>query len=325
MLEGFSGVSPDRLIEVSRAREQYDLQTRNSLFASPVHNELAENGIVKIHIPLSESDFKSLLAGYEVCIEEFPELLAQTLHDVDTRFGNQAGHERKEQEISKILGKQVRDPKNLMHFNEYARIRWDEEFVAAPKDFKAFLADGYEAHQALISVARSQFEELEETHPGIVTSHFPGNEDTPHASHTYMRLLRYDGYQPSDELGEVAKPHYDISGATIQAFSDAPGFWGAKDGRNGERTYCDTGIEEGYLFMGKGYQKLYPKDGLLKPLYHGVDRIVPEGATYVPPRHAVILFIDSPFIDYAVKPEDTLPELHDTHSDVNVYRAEDVA
>ncbi len=308
MGESYSGVLPERLIDVDQATRHYGLEVRDTLFAPDLHNKLAENGIAMIEMPLSPDDFKTLLEGYEVCINEYPELLAATQHAVDLRLGNEAGHVRKERKV--VSGKQYADPKNLMHFNEYARRRWGEEFSDAPKAFRDFLTAGYEVHNGLISVAKRQFEILDETHPNLLRSHFPGNLGTTHASLSFMRILRYDSYEVTEDLADVAKPHYDISGATIQAYADAPGFWGAEDGKNGERTHYDTAVDAGYFFLGAGYRKLYGNRSPLKPLYHGVDRVIPAGVTAVPERHAVILFIDAPFINYGVRASDTLPELY---------------
>lgn len=314
MSEGYSGLSTDRFQDVEKAREKYALYTRDSLFAPQLDLDLLENGIAIIEMPLSDSDFEVLLKGYEVCIQEIPEILSQTRHKVDSRFGNEAGHERKLRKISRTTNRQIQDPKNLIHFNEMARIRWEQEFADGPKILKSFLTDGYEIHNALIQLAKTQFEILEETHPGITKSHFPGSPGTTNASYSHMRLLRYDGYEFEEDLGEVAKPHFDISGATIQAYADAPGFWGAKDGRDGERTHFDTAVDEAFLFMGRGYDKLYGDNSRYKPLWHGVDRIIPDGETIVDPRHAVILFVDAPFIDYGVTAEDTLPYLNEVSS-----------
>ncbi len=316
MSESYSGVADERLLSVEEAHRYYGLEvpsTTDSLFASETHRQLAERGIATIEMPLTESDFKSLLDGYEICIEEFPELLKATYHKVDRRFGNEAGHIRKEAKYNPRLERQTADPKNSIHFNEYARARWMEQFSNAPSEFRAFLDAGNEIHNGLIAVAKRQFELLDETHRGILNSHFPGVNGTTHASMTFMRLISYDGYDINDsQTAEVAKAHYDISGATIQAYADSPGFWGAEGGRYGERQQFDTLEQMAYFFLGRGYEKLYGSNRPLNALYHGVKRIVPSSEeTTVPARHAVILFIDSPFIDYDVKPSETLPELYE--------------
>ncbi len=105
----------------------------------------------------------------------------------------------------------------------------------------------------------------------------------------------------------MGKPHFDIAGATIQAYADAPGFWGAKDGVDGERTHYDTQPNKAYMFMGLGHEKLYGADGRLRPLWHGVDRIIPAGVTMVPERHSVILFIDCPLVDFDLSLDQTVP------------------
>ncbi len=305
----YSGLPADRFLTVADARDKYELTTRDSLFASEIDRQLIETGVGKIVMPVSISDFQQLLSRFETCINEVPHLLEQTKHKVDMRFGNEAGFERKKQKVDRTTGLQSQDAKSLMHFNENARRRWQEEFSNAPAEFTKFMADGYEIHNGLVNVAKQQMIELEETHPNISRAHFPGNTGTLNASCSFMRLLRYDRYRVEADMGAVAKPHYDIGGMTIQGYADAPGFWGAHGGREGERIYYDTLDNEAYIFMGKGYSKLYGDSARIRPLYHGVDRIIPEAIDVVPERHAVILFIDAPLINYGVKAIDTLPYL----------------
>ena len=177
-------------------------------------------------------------------------------------------------------------------------------FAAGPKVLRDFLEDGFEIHDAMIGVAKQTVAELENTHPNMSQLYFPNNE-----SFSFLRLLRYDGYEPYEGMGEVAKPHYDIGGVTIQAYADAPGFWAAKDGIDGERRHFDTAPGQAFAFLGKGHEKVYGKDDSMQPLWHGVDRIIPAGVTFVPERTAVILFLDAPEVDYHVRKSDTLPQL----------------
>jgi hypothetical protein len=147
--------------------------------------------------------------------------------------------------------------------------------------------------------------DLENTHPNISDLYFPNND-----SFSFLRLLRYDGYEPHSKLAEVAKPHYDIGGLTIQAYADAPGFWAAKDGVHGDRKFYNTNPHEAYTFLGKGHEKIYGPEDIFQPLWHGVDRIISAGVTWVPERTAVILFVDAPEVDYHIRQDDTLPQLH---------------
>lgn len=301
-------------MDAEHARQNYQLQQKESLFATHLDRQIAETGIATIAMPISEADFQEVLGDYETCIGECPDQLAATLHKVDKRFGSEAGHIRKERKIHPTTGVQLQDPKNIMHFNEHASAHWQSVFRVAPAVLKTFLSKGEELHHSLIAIARHQFTELEETHPNISHAYFPNIGIGPQ-SHSYMRLLSYDGYAPSEDLGDVAKPHFDIGGATIQAYADAPGFWGAKNGLNGQRIHYDTRDDEAYMFMGYGHKKLYGKEARLMPLWHGVDRITPPGANWITKRHAVILFIDAPLIDYQVTAEDTLPYVSEAPSD----------
>lgn len=308
MPENRSGTYDGELYTVEKARSHYRLGERDSLFASDLDTQLIENGIANIEMPISESDFRTLIDSFETCIGECPEVLTDTYYKHDTRHGNEAGYERKQRKIDPTTGLQTQDPKHLIHFTEKALERWTDQFTNTPSAFADFLANGFEAHAVLIALAKAQFAELEETHPSISKAYFPVPR---HAlgSLSFMRVISYDSYNADLAVGEVAKPHFDIGGATIQAYADAPGFWGAKDGRKSERVHYDSNQGYGQFFMGIGHKKLYGQDCRLRPLYHGVDRIVPEGQQIVPQRHAVILFIDAPFINYDVTPKDTLPEL----------------
>lgn len=286
------------------AYRHYELKTERPHQKSEVESELEKHGIAAIEMPLSSDDFRKLSTGMAVCIEECPEELAKTFYKADPRYGGEVGYVRKVKKYDIRSGLQTDDPKHYFHFTEQSREYWMDRFATGPKILRDFLADGFEIHDAMINVARLVVTEMENTHPGISRLYFPNND-----SFSFLRLLRYDGYEPYDDMAEVAKPHFDIGGVTIQGYADAPGFWAAKDGVNGERINYDTDEHRAYTFLGKGHEKVYGTDDSLKPLWHGVDRIVPAGVTFVPERTAVILFLDSPEVDYHVKRSDTLPQL----------------
>lgn len=281
----------------------YGLETRGKNL-SEMGRELANEGIVAIEMPLSSDDFKRFSEGFAVCIEECPELLRNTSRSIDSRYGSEVGYTRKEKKVDQRTGLQVGDPKSYFHFSESVRPSWRRQFANGPKVMRDFLEDGFEIHDALIGVAKEQIAELEPSHPQVSQLYFPGDE-----SFSFLRLLRYDGYESDVSMGEVAKPHFDIGGVTVQAYADAPGFWAAKDGVYGGRVHYDTNEHEAYVFLGKGHEKVYGPDDALKPLWHGVDRIIPTGVTFVPERTAVILFVDAPEVDYHVREQDTLPHL----------------
>jgi len=285
-----------------KAYEEYNL--RQDIYREPseIEQALAEAGIAAIEMPLSANDFKRLSEGFAAVIEECPDYLATTGVKIDERYGSQAGYTRKESKIDSKTGLQLDDPKSYFHFNEGVRNSWREKFANGPKVLRDFLEDGFEIHDSLIGVAKRTIDELEPGHPNMSKLYFPNNE-----SFSFLRLLRYDGYQPRSGMGEVAKPHYDIGGVTIQAYADAPGFWAAKDGTSGDRKHYDTNENQAYTFLGKGHEKVYGSGDNLRPLWHGVDRIIPAGVTWVPERTAAILFVDAPEVDYHVRASDTLP------------------
>lgn len=293
-------------LNASQARDKYDLESKYFAPRSAIEEALMREGIAAIEIPLSDTDFQQLSSGMAICLEECPDLLKQTFYKADNRYGGEAGYVRKEMKIDSRTRLQTADPKSYFHFTENTRTRWREQFARGPKVLRDFLETGYEIHDALIGSAKTVVNDLESSHPNMSRLYFPSGE-----SFSFLRLLRYDGYEPHGDLGmrEVAKPHYDIGGITIQAYADAPGFWGAKHGVLGERRHYDTREHQAYTFLGKGHEKVYGAADNLQPLWHGVDRVIKAGVTYVPERTAVILFVDAPEVDYHVRAADTLPQL----------------
>lgn len=287
-----------------QAYERYELSKPNIEPQSEIERALYGAEIAAIEMPLKPDDFQRLSHGFDVALSEFPDLMKETFCKFDTRYGSEAGYTRKRARVNASTGLQESDPKDYFHFTESMRSYWREQFANGPKVLRDFLEDGFEIHDGLITVARNVVTAQESTHPHMSQLYFPDD-----SSFSFLRLLRYGGYPAGELKGEVAKPHYDIAGVTIQAYADMPGFWGAKDGVGGQKVYHNTNPGEAYTFLGKGHEKIYGKDDMLRPLWHGVDRIVPAGVTYVPERTAVILFLDAPKVDYHVKPTDTLPHL----------------
>jgi len=296
-------------ISPSQARDAYNLESKYFAPRSEIEQALMREGIAAIEMPLSGNDFRQLSNGLAICMEECPDTLKQTFYQADSRYGGEAGFVRKERKVDVNSGLQTADPKSYFHFTETSQDRWREQFAHGPKVMQEFLESGFEIHDVLIGTAKKVVNDLESSHPNMSQLYFP-NQD----SFSFLRLLRYDGYEPHADMGEVAKPHYDISGVTIQAYADAPGFWAAKDGMRGERRHYDTKEHEAYTFLGKGHEKVYGSADNLQPLWHGVDRIIPAGATYAPERTAVVLFLDAPEVDYSVRAADTLPHLIGSHA-----------
>lgn len=284
-----------------QAVEHYDLGVEQSVRENEIERALREQGVVAIEMPLSPADFAKFSEGFALALEECPEALSETFLKIDERYGSEAGYTRKETKFDES-GVQIADPKNYFHFTERARGHWRDKFASGPKVMRDFLEDGFEIHDALIGVAKETVRSLEGIHPNMSKLYFPDGE-----SFSFLRLLRYDGYTPHEQMLDVATPHYDIGGVTIQAYADAPGFWGAADGEDGVRTHYDTKPFEAYTFVGEGHRKVYGNQDPIQPLYHGVDRIVPAGVTWVPERTAVILFVDAPEVDYDVSMADTRP------------------
>ncbi len=299
-------IAPDLVMFPDAARAYYQLETRDASHASTeLEASLIARSVGRVAMPITHGDFKRVIASFEACIEEVPDLLAATTGIVDYRRGSDVGYVRKELKIED--GKQTADPKSLFHFNELARAQWRDVFAHAPAVMRTFLREGEELHDELTEISREAIGELESTHPNIVAGHFPSGE-IEHQSFSFLRIISYDGYIATEDMPDVAKAHNDISHFTIQAYADAAGFWGARS-KDDERIPYDTLPGESYMFAGQGYRNLYGGDSPIQQLYHGVARQHVPAGTFVPPRHAVILFTDAPYIDADVKEAQTLPEL----------------
>ncbi|MDB5184755.1 MAG: hypothetical protein JWN38_563 [Candidatus Saccharibacteria bacterium] len=308
---------PYTLLTSAEGREVYNLPAATlPNDASEVELALAEDGVARIDMPLSGSDFERLTTAFDICTSEFPQLLPPYF-DVDARKGHEAGYRRKDLKLNRSQ-QQIADPKNIFHFSELARNRWDETHADAPDMLRQFLDDGFEIQNILLGVVREHLERLEASHPNMSRAYFL--EAAPQTL-SFMRVLSYDGYVPHDNLKAVASPHYDLGGFTIQAYADAPGFWGRASGHKGPETdtkYYDTAHGQAYLFAGQEHAKLYGDDSFIKPLWHGVERVIAPEATYAPNRHAIILFTDTPLIDHANCTADTKPHLQSGYEPVDI-------
>lgn len=294
----------NEFLSPKQAVDHYELSSREVTSRSELEKQLEGFGIAAIEMPLSSDDFQRLSYGLNVCINECPEELKTTFYKADTRYGGEVGYVRKEKKFDKRNGLQTDDPKHYFHFMERSRDHWRNKFAKGPKVLRDFLEDGFEIHDAMIGVAKKTVSEMESSHPNISQLYFP-NDD----SFTFLRLLRYDGYEPYERMAEVAKPHFDIGGVTIQAYADAPGFWAAPESIGRTKCHFNTDEHKAWTFLGKGHEKVYGADDTMKPLWHGVDRNMDVGVTFVPERTAVILFVDAPEVDYHIRSSDTLPQL----------------
>lgn len=300
----------DKFLTCDEGRRLYNLSEAPSSNAPDLHGTIHAEGIARIGMNVGTTSFEDLIDLFEESIAEHLVYLGQTFHDVDKRYGNQAGYQRRERVIDPETGLQTLDAKHFFHFNERANQRWRASSSVAPLAVKGFLAAGYDIQSDLVRLAKEQYQALEATHPNIMSAYFP-KEAGALGGFSFMRVLSYDGYDTSEVSGPVAKPHYDIASSTIQAYSDAPGFWGTTDRIDGVKIYHDQTDGYGHFFVGKGHKKVFGEQAVLQPLWHGVDRIVSETTSRVPSRHAVILFINAPFIDYAHKKEDLVPYIAD--------------
>jgi hypothetical protein len=216
-----------------QAFRDYELAPRPTDDISDIERSLRDNGIAPVRIPISPSEFAALSDAYEVCIEECPDELADTATRLDMRFGSEIGQARKECSIRD--GVQVSDPKNLFHFSEIMRTpEWQERHAGSPASLSEFLKMGIEMHDLLLrEVAMRAIGELEQgSYSNLSRLYLPSGEGGEPQTRSFLRVIRYDSYEPYDrngallKLGEVAKRHFDAGGITIQAYADAGGLLG---------------------------------------------------------------------------------------------------
>lgn len=293
---------------------------------SELEEELRKSSIAAIDLGLDPNAFQELSDQYGRCVEHFSTELNGTAGSRDVEGVPEDGHVRKNIAFNPA-GMQITDPKELFHFNNTLRERWEAgEFRTSktPAELREFMDNGFDLHEQLARQARVVVETLDESYGGRMSElYFPTSH--PLGSVTF-RLLRYDGYRIYDESGrqialdgdQVAKPHYDRGGMTIQAYSSAPGFWVQPEptDRNAKRKPTDPiifpphGSGQSQVFFGKEHHMIYGKEDAIQNLHHGVDRVVDGEAVdgFMPVRTAAIAFVDSPIADLHVTSKDTQPD-----------------
>lgn len=311
MQEGL-GVQRSMLLSRFEALERYHAWPSDGPVESEIEQGLIDNAIARVPTPISSSDYQEFDRLFDCLLADNPPELAQTSHQVDHRYGFDAGFVRKEIKLNEV-GQQIFDAKSLFHFNEFAQLKWEEQFTVAkgnrPKTLGDYLDAGYEIHREILHNALGHIGMLRTTHPNIDQLYAP-IVDGKLVTMSFMRHLAYDGYDSSITLGEVARPHFDISGWTFQGHADASGFWGSS---LPGLTKVSYDAPEGYahMFAGVAHRLLYKDTSPIRPLWHGADRARPVQDCFVPVRHATILFVNQPFIDLGIEHKDTSPQLYD--------------
>lgn len=325
----------ENMMHARQAFHTYELAPRSTDDISELEDRLRTEGIAPVDIPVRPHDFATLSEAYEECIRECPDALAATASQLDSRYGSEIGQARKECGI--VGGVQVSDPKNLFHFSEIMQTEeWRKSLGDIPDSLRRFLEMGVEVHDAILrKVAQKAVSQLEQgSYANLSRLYLPKGLDGGDETSSILRVIRYDDYEPFDregnllKLGEVAKRHYDIGGITVQAYADAGGFWANQGGNlapHEEREYHPTANGQGYLFFGQAHRSVYGSGDAIQPLWHGVDRIIPEdrpqaledgelvvssdGTTRIPKRTAVIFFGNAPHVDPKITARDTKPNI----------------
>jgi hypothetical protein len=281
---------------------------------SRIEKQIREKGIAKICLGMSTDAFQDLSDQYAFCIEEHGDLLDWTSGSFDKDGIPEDGHVRKDLDFNPA-GMQIADPKNLFHFNNSLWTKWS---LQPPKytspEFDDFMEHGFQLHSDLTKEAQKIAHVMDRSYVGIKELLFPRNFGS-----TTLRLLRYDPYLIYDNDGklivengaQVAKPHYDRGGMTIQAYASAPGFWRQPESARGpkhEKILVPHGEGESQVFFGLGFRHVYGTKTPIHDLYHGVNRYFDEKQDFVPARTAAILFVDPPLVNLDVKSIDTQPD-----------------
>jgi hypothetical protein len=288
---------------------------------SQLEANLRQNGIAPVELPTEPEAFQQLSDQYGVCIEEHPRWLNFTAGSPDKEGVPEDGHVRKNLK-NNDAGMQIQDPKNLFHFNNDLLSWWLAEGRYAsgrgPQEFQEFMEHGFDLHSSLVSAAKNLVETLDASYGKMSELYFPGA-----LSNVTFRLLRYDGYDIFNEDGkmivnqgeQVAKPHYDRGGMTIQAYSSAPGFRIQPEPADGSKRKPshpwfepEHGEGKSQVFFGIEHRVIYGSSDPIKALHHKVDRIFDESSIYMPPRTAAIAFIDAPLYDVGITSQDTQPD-----------------
>jgi hypothetical protein len=282
---------------------------------SGLENALRMRSIAKVKLGIAVTAYQDLTNKYAVCINKYGEYLDWTAGHFDNDGVPEDGHVSKSIDTN-TAGMQIKDPKSLFHFNNALEEKvqgMDRNDV--PPEFADFIDLGFALKNELTRHAMALVSIVGESWDGLEELLFPDGETA-----TTLRLLRYDGYPTKDENGkmivernaQVAKPHFDRGTATIQAYASDPGFWRQPYSRRGARYkkyYPPHGPDQSQFFFGEGFRAVYgSQENPIKPLYHGVDRRFEEGADYVYPRTAVILFVDTPRVNLDIKSIETQPE-----------------
>ena len=103
-----------RFLSPAEARRDYELASPTRAETGEFAQSLEKEGLACVELSLSPDDFARLSEGYGVCLGETPELLAQTYVKLDSRYGSEAGHVRKEAKFDSE-GQQI-SPKKLHPF-----------------------------------------------------------------------------------------------------------------------------------------------------------------------------------------------------------------
>lgn len=322
MTQTFKRIARQQAIDIFRPQ----MAPSDSPSKNEFEHQLRTDGIATVNLDTPPEAYQELSDQYATCIENYPEWLRWTSGGFDNQGVPEDGHVRKELSMN-MAGMQISDPKNLFHFNDSLQRRWSNYnndrslHTSTPEEFSDFMNHGFELHVAMGRNALRIMSQLDVSYPGMNKGlYFPSK-----LAAVTLRLLRYDGYFTHDDSGklivedgvQIAKPHYDRGGATIQAYASAPGFWRQLEGQHGTeypKFYPPHGIGQSQFFFGAAHRSIYgSKDNLIKPLYHGVDRILSSHnqsdiRQYVEPRTAVIGFIDMAGVDLRITSNDTQPE-----------------
>ena len=272
---------------------------------SELERKLVDDGFVRIPNLANLGDIEAFIELFEgITSEGAPEYFNDLETTIDGIDGHWAGYRRRERKIDKATGRQIADAKHLFHIHKSEINNWREGQLSDNLEFQEMIEVGVSVLDDSMKMMKDALAELEETHHGIMRLHFEGDA-TPAA---FLRIVTYDGYDSASIAhGEnlVAGRHSDRGNFTIQIYASADGFYIQSPPKSKEMVAPERNVDEALFFTSLGLKKLYKPAGRtrLPASEHEVRRVISDDE-FVPPRTAVIAFLDPSFIDLAITPEE---------------------
>lgn len=159
-------------------------------------------------------------------------------------------------------GKAGEDRKRYFHYRDGLPDWLIANKVKRTDELNSFLEVAEAIHEQASETMYEHMQELDESYPDLVESHFPAHGDRDF----YTRFLVY---HPNKD-NQLARGHYDLSTLTLALAESDPGLRIGKDQKSLQPVEHIDG--EAKLFLGAGWKKQYP-DSPLPIGWHDAVRI----------------------------------------------------